>query len=371
MTIEIERDAFLAALRQVVDVVEARTTIPVLANLMLVAEAGRLSITGTNLDMEATVTVQAAGELDTTVPKDKLLAAVQSLKPGRLTLAMAEGRPAVTLKQGRAVRTLSVLSTRDFPKRKELEGGTTFRLPAKALTRLLDSCSVAQSTEETRYYLMGVFLHLAEGQLRAAATDGHRFIRAETAAPDDLASMPDVIIPTKAVALLRKQLSKSDAEVTVTFTEGAFRVQHGAAQLIGKLVEGTFPDYTRVIPSPGRYTLAVDRDGLLEAVNGVAAVISAEGDKIKVRAIALETANGSCTVSAQDTSGASASDELAGTFGGGDLRFGLNSTYAISVAGVFAEGASLDISLDSSSAALRITSDKDPDLLGVIMPMRV
>ncbi|MEH3046486.1 DNA polymerase III subunit beta [Sphingomonas adhaesiva] len=373
MTLEVERDALLGALKQVADVVPGRTTIPVLANLMLVAEAGTLTVTSTDLDIEASVTIEAAGEIATTIDKNKLVAAVNSLKPGRLTITPVDGRAAaVTIKSGRAVRTLSTLPASDFPKRKPPEVATTFVLGGPVLARLLDACHVAQSTDETRYYLMGVYLHLVDGHLRAAAADGFRLVRAEVPMPPAAEGMPQVIVPTKAVTLLRKLIGKG--EVTLSVSENAIQAVTGRVQVIAKVVDGTFPDYQRIIPdeAAGTNQLIGGRDTLLSAAMGVAAVVDAEGDR-KLRSIRMDLTPGLETqkVSARDSAGSSADEEIEARAIGSTLALGMDHRLFTTTLGIFAEGAEMTMSFADPSAAVRAVSDKDPDLIAVIMPMRV
>lgn len=195
MTVEIERDALLGAVRAVADVVQARTTIPVLANLHVEVADGRLTLTGTDLDLQASADAPASGAMLTTVDKNKLLAAANSFRPGPVRIDLDDGR--LVLRQGRGRRTLSTLSAKDFPRRGPLENGTAFRLSAKTLSRLLDTTFIAMSADEVRYYLMGVFLHVAEGKLHAVATDGHRLVRTHCTAPAGGDALADLILPSK------------------------------------------------------------------------------------------------------------------------------------------------------------------------------
>ena len=365
----VDRDALLGALRQVADVVEARTTIPVLSNLKLIAAGDVLTVTGTDLDRWASVTVPATGAIDTTIPKDKLLAAVSSFGEGMLTLASAPG--AVTVKQGRGTRKLATLAATDFPNPVVPETATQFTLPASALLRLLDTTQVAQSTEETRYYLCGVLLHVFDGELRAAATDGFRLVRAGMAAPDGAAGMPDSIVPSKTVGLLRRLGAKTDGEVTLEIGAGFVVARVGRATLHSKLIDGTFPDYSRVIPPPGKRRLRGMRDALTSAVDAVAAVIDAEGDRVKVRSVAIELRpDDASEVEASDTSGTAASEPLTVNYEGEPQRVGVNSRYFQQLAGIFADDAAVTIEIADPAAPMRWTSDKDPDLVAVLMPLR-
>lgn len=373
MTVDIERDALLAALQQVNGVIGARNTIPVLSNVLFVAADGSATITGTDLDIEAKAVAPAVGEMRITFPADKILAAAKSFKPGRLTIAPVAGRSAVTIKQGRGVRTISTLSADDFPEMPEMTNGVRFRLTGDVLARLFGSCRVAQSSEEVRYYLCGVFLHSWEDKLRAVATDGHRLVRAEADLPEGAAEMRDIIVPSKAVGQVLQLLGKVSGEVDIAADDRAIRFRLGTSTIVSKLIEGTYPDYSRVIPNLGAHVITVDREQFLAPVASIAAIVNAEGDKIKVRAVAFDLGDGdeAHEVSAKDQTGTSAVEPFEASYTGHPIRFGMNSQYGRDVVGIFAEGSALTISLHDPAAAIRIVSDKDPDLIGVVMPMRV
>lgn len=373
MTVEIERDALLGALQQVNGVIEARNTIPVLSNVLFVVADGTLTVTGTDLDIEANATAPAIGEIKTTLPSDKILAAAKSFKPGRLTIAEIEGRSAVVIKQGRSTRTIPTLSADTFPIRAGIKDPVIFRIAGECLVRVLGSCRIAQSSEETRYYLCGVFMHVAEGRLRCVATDGFRLVRADVDLPDNADKMPDIILPSKAVAQVLQLLTKSSGDVEIVVNKDAIQFRLGTSRIVSKLVDGTYPDYSRTIPAAGSHVLKVGRDQFVGPITSAAAIVNAEGDKNKSRSVAFDFGAGddAYEVSAKDHAGNSATEPIEASFEGGSIRFGLNSQYARDLAGVFADGSTLTISLESNSSPLRFSSDKDPDLLGVCMPMRV
>ncbi|EZP57448.1 DNA polymerase III subunit beta [Sphingomonas sp. RIT328] len=373
MTVEIERDALLGALQQVNGVIEARNTMEILSNILFVAQEGLLTVTGTDIDIEANATTPVVGEIKTTLPSDKILTAVKSFKAGKLTIAEVPGRAAVTVKQGRGVRTISTLGADAFPKREALKNAASFRLAGDALLRLFGTCRVAQSRDETRYYLNGIFLHAVEGELRAAATDGHRLMRADMALPDAAKALADVIVPTKAVTQMIQLLGSASGDVDIEVNDKAIRFQLGNATIISNLVDGTYPNYDRVIPDVGAHVIKMKREDFTGPVSSVSAIVNAEGDKFKVRAVALDftTGDDAYEVSARDATGTSATEPLEASYSGSGIRFGLNSQYAREVAGVFAEGSLLTLSLNDPASPIRVTSDKDDDLVGVLMPYRV
>jgi len=185
--------------------------------------------------------------------------------------------------------------------------------------------------------------------------------------------MADIIMPKKAVAQVLQLIGKSTGEVAVETNNTAISFKVGDGAIISKLIDGTFPDYSRVIPPEEPNRIEINRDVLIAASSAVTSVVNAEGDKTKVRAVAIEmgATDDAHEMTAKDQMGASAMEPIAATYTGAPLRFGVNSQYLRDVAGIFAEGASLSITLHGPAAPLRIVSDNDPDLVGVIMPMRV
>ncbi|SEM88557.1 DNA polymerase III, beta subunit [Sphingomonas gellani] len=372
MSVEVDRDALLGAVRRVADVVEARTTIPVLGNLLIEAAEGKLTLTGTDLDLQASATIDAAGTMSITVDKNKLLAAVTSFKPGRIAISAVPGRQAVQMKAGRGSRILSTLPATDFPKREALANATAFDIRASAFLRLLDTTSIAHSTDETRYYLKGAFLHVRGDQLMAAATDGHKAVQCRMTVPTGAEQLPDIIVPTKAVTLLRKLLTKVDGEVRFGATHKAYECQVGGTLLIGNLVDATFPDYQRVIPDRCDRALIGARDALLDPLTQVAAIVDAEGEKkIRVAVIDLQASPAESEVSAKDATGATAVEALDVEVSGEPIRFGVNQRYLSLVLGVFAESSRIELSLADPAAPMRLTGDKDPDVVAVITPYRI
>lgn len=372
MKVVIDRDALLSAVRQVIDVVPGRTTIPILANIMIEADGANARLTATDLDLQATSEVEASGIISTSVAGDKLLAAVSSLAPGKLTIEQARERGSITVKAGRAVRTLATLPCDDFPKRKLLENAVSFSIPARGLGRLIETTRIAHCTEETRYYLQGGYFHVVNDLLRVAATDGHRLVRAETRAPEGASDLRPCIVGTKVIALMIKLLAKYEGDVALSFTDRAIEARLGPVLINASLVDGTYPDYTRVIPPVGEHQIAIARDALITPAKAVAAVIDAEGDKQKVRSIRIDLVDGDGhEISSADKSGSSAREPLDCQVEGGPFVFGVNSQYLAATCGIFSETGKLTLTMADASAPMLIKSDKDADLLVVIMPMRV
>ncbi|HET9510900.1 MAG TPA: DNA polymerase III subunit beta, partial [Sphingomonas sp.] len=255
MKATIERATLLKGLSHVQSVVERRNTIPILSNVLIDATGeGAIRLMATDLDLQVDETVPAAVDQPgtTTVSAHTLFDIARKLPEGsQVELSAAEGR--LQIRAGRYNSSLPTLPRDDFPVIAEGELPTTFELPAETLKQIIDKTRFAISTEETRYYLNGIFLHVADDGgapvLKAAATDGHRLARVTVPRPEGAEAMPDVIVPRKCVGELRKLLDEVDGSVGVSLSGSKIRFDLGQAILTSKLIDGTFPDYSRVIPT--------------------------------------------------------------------------------------------------------------------------
>ena len=260
MKATIERATLLKSLSHVQSVVERRNTIPILSNVLIEArDDGSLRLMATDLDLQVDESVAAQVEQAgaTTVPAHTFFEIVRKLPEGsQVELTAADGKMQVVA--GRSRFNLSTLPRDDFPVIAEGELPTRFELPAATLRQIIDKTRFAISSEETRYYLMGIFLHVADDKLKAAATDGHRLARITLPRPDGAEGMPDIIIPKKCVGELRKLLDEMEGTAEVSLSPTKVRFGLGSAVLTSKLIDGTFPDYNRVIPTGNDKLLKLD-----------------------------------------------------------------------------------------------------------------
>ncbi len=372
MKITIERAALLAALGHVQNVVERRTTIPILANVLIAAADGQMRLTATDLDMAideaAAADVGQAGA--TTVQAHLLFDIVRKLPEGaQVELALAGDASRMTLQAGRSSFTLPCLPREDFPVPSDDELPCKFSLAAEELRRLLDKTRFAISTEETRYYLNGIYLHDAESggvaMLRAVATDGHRLAQVETPLPDGAAGMPGVIVPRKAINELRRLAEGCDDDIEVALSETRIRFGFGEAVLTTKLIDGTFPDYERVIPEGNDKELDVGCAEFRAAVDRVS-TISTE----KSRAIKLGLAADKLELSAASPDSGTASEALPVGYAGEPLEIGFNSKYLLEITSEIDGDTARFLLADSVSPTI-ITDPGDERALFVLMPMRV
>ena len=370
MTHAIDRDALLDALRHVASIVENRNVVPIVGHVLIEIGADGWTITGTDLNLHASARVAGdPGELAITVPADRLVAAVSSLRPGAIGFALEAsaglGQMAV-LTQGRSSRKLATLPAADFPQFRPPEDAARFTLPAAALLRLLDVASVAVGSDNARPYLEGVFLHARPEGLFAAATNGNILVRASARVPDGAAEMPDMIVPAKAVNLVRRLIgAKPAGDVTIEADARRIGLTIGQASVQAKLIDGSYPDYTRVIPAEGDKAVTAQRDALIGAVKAVAAVSSEKTRGIKV------TLGEEAELSVTDPEGAAAVEPLDGDCAGGAIEFGINAAYLQAIAGIFGEASRVRLGLTTPQTAVLITAEAEPDLIAVIMPMRV
>ena len=370
MKATIERATLLKGLGHVHSVVERRNTIPILSNVLIEAEeGGGLRLMATDLDLQINETVEAdVGEPGaTTVPAHTLFDIVRKMPEGsQVELIAAEGRMQVNA--GRARFTLSTLPRDDFPVIAEGELPTGFELPAATLRQIIDKTRFAISTEETRYYLNGIYLHVsdeAQPVLKAAATDGHRLARVTVPRPDGAAGMPGVIIPRKCVAELRKLLDELDGSVQVSLSESKIRFGLGNAVLTSKLIDGTFPDYSRVIPTANDKLLKLDPRSLEEGVDRVSTIASE-----RTRAVKLSLDRDRVTLSVTSPENGTASEEVSADYGADGIEIGFNARYLLDILGQI-EGDVMEVHLaDAAAPTLLRENDKAPALY-VLMPMRV
>ncbi len=372
MKISIERGALLKAVAQAQSVVERRNTIPILANVLIEADGNSASFRATDLDIEVVDKAPAMVERPgaTTVSAVMLHEIVRKLPDGALVQLNDDGSAGrLTVQAGRSTFNLATLPREDFPVMATSEYASNFAAPAPVLRRLFDKSKFAISTEETRYYLNGVYMHVAQGEdgpvLRCVATDGHRLARIDAPLPDGAAGMPGVIVPRKTVGELRKLLDDDEMQIAVSVSETKVRFATPQITLTSKVIDGTFPDYTRVIPLSNAKRLEVDASEFAKAVDRVATVSSERSRAVK---LSLDEDRLVLSVNAPD-SGA-AEEELAVAYGDERLEIGFNAKYLLEIAS----------QVDRENAVFLFNSSGDPTLMRegndtsavyVVMPMRV
>ena len=372
MKLSIERNTLLKAVSQAQSVVERRNTIPILANVLIEAEGGHAQFRATDLDIEVLdkVVAQVERSGSTTVSAVTLHDIVRKLPDGALvTLSDDAAKGRLSVEAGKSVFSLATLPKEDFPVMASTEYEANFTAKAPMLRRLFDKSKFAISTEETRYYLNGVYMHTAETadgtMLRCVATDGHRLARVDAEMPQGAQNLPGVIVPRKMVGELRKLLEDDDTQIAVSVSETKVRFATSEITLTSKVIDGTFPDYARVIPQGNTRKLEVDASEFAKAVDRVATVSSERS-----RAVKLSLESDKLVLSVNSPDSGTAEEELVVAYDDEKLDIGFNAKYLLEIAS----------QVDRENAVFMFNSAGDPTLMQegndssaiyVVMPMRV
>ena len=372
MKFSIDRAALLRALNHVQSVVERRNTIPILSNVLLKADDGTLTMTATDMDLEINESVAATISKPgaTTAPAHTLHDIVRKLADeGPVEIELNSEGTQMTVQAGRSKFKLSCLPVADFPALGSTELPGTFGLPAAELRALIDRTKFAMSTEETRYYLNGIYLHAADNGgvpvLRAVATDGHRLARFEMPLPAGAESMPGVIIPRKAIGELRQLADEAADTITIQLSENKIRFAFDHIILTSKLIDGTFPDYQRVIPQGNDKVVEVDPKLFTSAIDRVSTI--SDG---KSRAVKITLNNKQMVLSASSPEAGSATEELE-VSGETALEIGFNAKYLLDITSQISQEGGCRLTLADAASPTIIQDNADPSSLYVLMPLRV
>lgn len=372
MRITIERSTLLKSLSHVHRVVEKRNTIPILSNVLLRTTDGTLMLKATDLDLEVVehVPVMIDTPGGTTVPAHILFDIVRKLPDGSEVLLETDKSGAtMKVQAGRSHFNLQILPETDFPELAANAFSHQMTLPARDLRKIIDRTQFAISTEETRYYLNGIYLHAVdvggEVMLRGVATDGHRLAQMQVAAPAGANGMPGVIVPRKTVTEVQKLLDEADKNVVVDLSDSKIRFTVNNIVLTSKLIDGTFPDYSRVIPQANDKELQVDRATFTQAVDRVSTISSERG-----RAVKLSLSPSQMVLSVTNPDSGTAQEELPVDYDSGDLEIGFNAKYLLDIANQLESETAVFRLADSGSPTL-IQDSGESEALYVLMPMRV
>ena len=372
MKVTVERAELLKSLGHVHRVVEKRNTIPILANVLIRAEKSKLSLKATDLDLEVidAVAAEVAPGGSTTLPAHMFYEIVRKLPEGSQIVLEASGdRAVLAIRAGRSRFTLQTLPESDFPDLAAGEMTHNFSLSAADLKRLIDKTQFAISTEETRYYLNGIYLHTAgtgkTATLRAVATDGHRLAQVELPLPKGAAGMPGIIVPRKTVGEVQRLIEDAEAEVAIELSQGKIRFTIGDVVLTSKLIDGTFPDYARVIPLGNDKQLVVDKKDFEASVDRVSTVSSERG-----RAVKLSISAGRLLLSVTNPDSGSATEEIEVEYASDPIDIGFNSRYLLDIAAQI-EGEVAVLKLADPGSPTLIEDRDSAGALYVLMPMRV
>lgn len=366
MRFSLQREVLLKPLQQVINVVERRQTMPVLANLLIVARAGTLSLTATDMDVEmvARTGAEIAKEGESTIPARKLFELVRALPDGCLiTLTQTDDK--VVLQAGRSRYTLATLQAVDFPAIEDIELLERVRVSESAMRGLIERTAFAMAQQDVRYYLNGLLFDLRENALRCVATDGHRLASCETALPHGTQIRKQIILPRKGVLELQRLLENADREIELEIGRNHLRLRREDLTFTSKLIDGRFPDYEAVIPIGADKEVKIDREALRAALQR-AAILSNE----KYRGVKLEVTPGQLCLSAHNPEQDEAQEEVEADTRVDGLAVGFNVTYLLDALSALT-GDTVSIALrDGNSSALLRESDNDRSR-HVVMPLRL
>jgi len=366
MRFSLQREVLLKPLQQVVNVVERRHTLPVLANLLLQVNDGRLAMTGTDLEVEmvARCAVDDAKDGDATVPARKLFEIVRALPDGSRVTVSFSGEKA-TVQAGRSRFSLATLPANDFPNIDELELVERVSLPESVLKELIERTAFGMAQQDVRYYLNGLLLDLRENLLRCVATDGHRLALCEAELSEGVKSRKQIIVPRKGILELQRLLEGGDRTVELEVGRNHLRIHREDVTFTSKLIDGRFPDYDAVIPIGADKEVAVDRDALRAALQR-AAILSNE----KYRGVKLEFSPGQLRIIAHNPEQEEAQEELEAETQIDDLAIGFNVTYLLEALSSLREEKVLLLLRDANSSALLREASNDKTR-HVVMPLRL
>lgn len=372
MRVTIERAQMLKSLSHVQSVVERRNTIPILSNVLLKAGAGEIQLTATDLDIEIVEGVPAdiAVEGATTIPAHLMHDIVRKLPDGsQLQIEQGPDEGQLAIIAGRSRFSLQALPPDDFPSLSAGELSHSFVMPAADLKTMIEKTRFAISTEETRYYLNGIYFHDIEidGRhiLRAVATDGHRLAQVEMPCPEGAAGMPGIIVPRKTVLELIKLIEDQDGNIEVALSDSKIRFTFNDMVLTSKLIDGSFPDYERVIPSNNDKIMEVDRRLFAQAVDRVSTVSAEKG-----RAIKLNINPDKVVMTVNNPDSGNAEEEVAATCDSEPLDVGFNAQYLLDIASQL-DGDTAQFHMFDSGSPTIVRDPANASVLYVLMPMRV
>ena len=365
MKVSASRESLLAPLQSVIGVVERRQTMPVLANVLLVARGDKLSVTGTDLEVElvaaCSVNVQQPG--DVTVPGRKLLEIMRTL-PEKATVSLVREAERVVVKAGRSRFTLSTLPASEFPVIEEINSKQVIRVGREQFRRLIEKTHFAMAQQDVRYYLNGTLLETSGTTLRAVATDGHRLSMAETEIAETASSTQQVIVPRKGILELQRILG-GDGELELSIGSNHVRAQIGDIRFTSKLIDGKFPEYSRVIPAKPPHTMSAARDTMRQALQRTS-ILSNE----KYRGVRLTFGENTLTIQAHNPEQEEAEDQIEVSYTGAAMEIGFNVTYLLEALAAI-DVDMVDVSVTDSNSSCLIRAPGDNAVKFVVMPMRL
>jgi len=367
MKITLEQAVLLKALAHTQSIVERRQTIPILANVLIETSGDSITLKATDNELEIAEQLPATVEEDgaVTVPAHKLYDIVRRLPDGsQISLSFSEETNQVSIMSGRSKFALACIAPEGFPTMAKEDTPYAFDLPATDLQTLINKTSFAVSLEETRYNLNGIYLHEKKGALVAVATDGHRLACAKAPLPNGAKGIPEVIIPRKTIGEVSKLVTEATDTIHISLSNNQIRFKMEKIELSSRLIDGTYPDYEKVIPSGNDKVLEADAKALANVIERVSVVSE------KSKGIKLSLAENLLKVSAAATDEGFAEDELDTTYTGEELDIGFNFRYLLDILAQI-KGQNVKIGFQDGISPVTLQDTTDANALFVLMPMRV
>ena len=363
------------ALSHIHGIVEVRHTLPILSNIIILAEENRLSFSSTNLDIfcSDSISAQINKNGTTSVSASTFYEIVKRLPSGSdIQITLSEEDSTLIIKCGRSKFNLTTMSPEDFPKISSDDLSTKFVLSATELKRMIDKTKFAISNEETRYYLNGIFFHRTQKDsidiLRAVATDGHRLAQYDIPLPNGANEMNGIIIPKKTIQELRRVLDDASGDINIELNENKVKFAFNDIQITSKVIDGTFPDYTKVIPTSNDKIIITKNDELKNSIERVSAV--AINEEVKSKAIKIFFESNKLLLNVDSTSRGSAVEEIDISYEQDKVEIGFNSRYLIDICNEI-DGEKITLKLLDSTSPAIILDESDENLFFVLMPMRI
>ncbi len=375
MDFKVNSSDLLKAISHIHGVVEIRHTLPILSNMIITVKDGSLKLCSTNLDIYCSdqVSAEVVSQGEISVSASTFYEIVKRLPNGSdLHATLDEVSSSLILKCGRSKFNLTTMKTDDFPMIADSDLDTKFVLSATELIRMIDKTKFAISNEETRYYLNGIFFHKAQKNsieiLRAVATDGHRLAQYDIPLPQGAEEMTGLIIPKKTILELRRVLDDANGDINISLNDNKIKFSFNELTIISKVIDGTFPDYTKVIPKNNNKVFSTNSNELKSAIDRVSAVSISE--EIKSKAIKLLIESNKLLLSVESLSRGSANEEVDINYNEERVEIGFNSRYLVDICNEIDGDEVIVHILDSISPAI-ILDKSDENLFFVLMPMRI
>ena len=371
MKFSIERNSFLSCLAHVQNVVEQRPTVPILSNILITANSSKLILSATDMDLSIIENVDSSviEEGSVTTPAHTLYDIVRKIPEGNEIELISNDGNKLSLRSGSSKFSLSCLPKDDFPKINQDVLENEFNLNSEDLKKIIDKTKFAVSNEETRYYLNGIYIHAIdennEKKLRAVATDGHRLAKFETKLPQDANKIPGIIIPKKTINEVRKIIENYSGVIKISLDESKILFNVNNVTLSSKLIDGSFPDYEKVIPKNNDKSFSVDKKLIYEAVDRVSTVSSE-----KTRSIKLVVFENNISLSSSSAETGTGAEDIKIKYSGEKLEVGYNARYLMEIINQI-DGDLITFELFDSSSPSIILDNTSKNSLYILMPMRV